>query len=276
MTRPQLAQVTLCAIDCQAPALALQSLLRSLAQVRFGRVCLFTHDWLPAIVVPEVEIIDIEPIRTPAEHSQFVMRQLPHFIRSSHALITRWDAAIRRPAAWTDEFLVHDFVGAPTLGHVDDPQVGSGAFSLRSRRFLRAGLDVRITDEHPEDEVMCLARRAFLQEVHGVSFAPVALAQRFVAVDEDAAEHQFAALGAALLPQWLDEEAMLETVDRLAAGFVVGEGTGGLARALQLRGMPTATERLLARRQALGGAAIDPGLVGDAARALGRLLPSAQ
>ena len=42
MPRLALPQVTLCAIDARGPALALQSLQRSMAQVDFGRVWLFT------------------------------------------------------------------------------------------------------------------------------------------------------------------------------------------------------------------------------------------
>ncbi len=273
MTRLPLGQVTLCAVECKAPALAAQSLLQSMRHAAFGRVCLFTHDWLPAVVLPGIEIIDIEPIRTPAEHSQFVMRVLPHHVRTSHALLTRWDAFVVNPAAWTDEFLVHDFVGAPWPDQPEEHSVGQGAFSLRSRRFLRAGLDPRITEEHPEDIVMGQQRRAFLQEVHGVSFAPAALARRLVADDEAPEPWQFGFLGAQHLPQVLDEEAMLDVVARVPHEFLLGDDSVRLAKALLMRGMPSATQALLARRQAVGAPEPDPMLLGTAASVLGRLMP---
>ena len=50
MSRLPLAQVTLCAIDTRAPALAAQSLLHSMSRVDFARVYLFTNRWLPAVV----------------------------------------------------------------------------------------------------------------------------------------------------------------------------------------------------------------------------------
>jgi hypothetical protein len=273
MTRLPLGQVTLCAVECKAPALAAQSLLQSMRHAAFGRVCLFTHDWLPAVVLPGIEIIDIEAIRTPAEQSQFVIRVLPHHVRTSHALLTRWDAFVVNPAAWTDEFLVHDFVGAPWPDQPDDQSVGQGAFSLRSRRFLRAGLDPRITDQHPEDVVMAQQRRVFLQDVHGVSFAPAALARRLVADDEAPESWQFGFLGAQHLPQVLDEDAMLEVVARVPHEFLLGDGSLRLAKALLMRGMPTATQALLARRQAVGAPEPDPMLLATAASVLGRLMP---
>jgi hypothetical protein len=224
-------------------------------------------------VLPGVEIIDIEAIRTPAEQSQFVIRVLPHHVRTSHALLTRWDAFVVNPAAWTDEFLVHDFVGAPWPDQPDDQSVGQGAFSLRSRRFLRAGLDPRITDQHPEDVVMAQQRRVFLQDVHGVSFAPAALARRLVADDEAPESWQFGFLGAQHLPQVLDEDAMLEVVARVPHEFLLGDGSLRLAKALLMRGMPTATQALLARRQAVGAPEPDPMLLATAASVLGRLMP---
>ena len=57
MSRLQLAQVTLCAVDTRAPALAAQSLLRSMTQADFGRVLLFTRGWMPAVVLPGIEVI---------------------------------------------------------------------------------------------------------------------------------------------------------------------------------------------------------------------------
>ena len=94
MSRLPLAQVTLCAIDTRAPALAAQSLLQSMAQVDFARVFLFTHDWLPTVVLPGIEIIDVGALRSAQERSAFVLRQLPHFIRTSHVLLTQWDGFV--------------------------------------------------------------------------------------------------------------------------------------------------------------------------------------
>jgi hypothetical protein len=109
--------------------------------------------------------------------------------------------------------------------------------------------------------------------VHGVSFAPAALARRLVADDEAPESWQFGFLGAQHLPQVLDEDAMLEVVARVPHEFLLGDGSLRLAKALLMRGMPTATQALLARRQAVGAPEPDPMLLATAASVLGRLMP---
>lgn len=277
MQRLPLAQLTLCAVDCQTPALSMLALLHARRQVDFGRVVLFTHDWLPAVVIPGIEVVDIEPIRTPAEQSQFIVRRLAAHIRSSHVLLTRWDAGVVNPAAWTDEFLVHDFVGAPWPDRPEGLEVGQGAFSLRSRRLLRAGADPRLQEEHPEDRVLCDTRRAWLQDVHGISFAPAALARRFVADEEAAEDWQFGFLGLHHLATVYDEDDLREVVTRLPREVLLGEPAARLARALVLRGLPAVAQQLLARREQAGSPeALDNRLLGAAVSVLGRLMPGAE
>ena len=70
MARLLLPQVTLCAIDARAPALALQSLLRSMRDTQFARVLLFTHQWQPRPAVPGIDIVDSGPIDSGAAYSE--------------------------------------------------------------------------------------------------------------------------------------------------------------------------------------------------------------
>lgn len=276
MKRLPLAQLTLCAVDCQTPALSVLALLHAMRQVDFGRVVLFTYDWLPAVVIPGIEVIDIEPIRTPAEHSQFVVRRLAAYIRSSHVLLTRWDSGVVNAAAWLDEFLVHDFVGAPWPDRPEGREVGQGGFSLRSRRFLRAGADPRLTEEHPEDLVMCERQRDWLQQVHGISYAPAALARRFVADQDPVESWHFGCLGAQHLPGLYDEDDMREVVQRLPRDWLTGEPASALAKALLMRGMPAVAQQLLLRRQQVGvSEELDSRLLGAAASVMGKLMPGA-
>ncbi len=271
MSRLLLAQVTLCAVDTRAPALAAQSLLQSMRHVSFGRVCLFTHGWLPAVVLPGVEVIEIEAIRSSAEYSRFVMRMLPHYIRTSHALITQWDGFVTHPEAWTDEFLVHDYVGSVWPEQDETQSVGNGGFSLRSRRFLAAGLDVRITEEHPEDVVLCRTRREFLINTHGVSFAPPKLARRFSFENESSAGKTFGFHGPYNLPYVLDQDTLIEWLQRLPDDFYRGRDARRLARAMLMRGMPRAAAQLLHRRQAAGRTDPNTRLLGAAASIMGLL-----
>ena len=282
MTRFSLAQVTLCAVDTQTPALAAQSLLRSMQGIQFGRVFLFTHDWLPTVVLPDIEIIDIGPLRSAHEQSAFVMRQLPAYIRTSHALLTRWDGFITQPQAWNDEFLVYDYVGAVWPDEPEQTAVGDGGFSLRSRRFLAAGMDVRITQTHPEDEVLCRRQRHFVEQAHGVIFAPPALAHRF-AVGESGVSGAMGLTAASLgfrgahhLPDVLPEAELSRWFDELPATFFAGPEATRLLRALLASRMSAAATKLLARRKAAGGGDAELPLLSAATRLLGALSPAAR
>ena len=276
MTRLSLAQVTLCAVDTQSPALAAQSLLWSMRRIDFARVFLFTHDWLPTVVLPGIEIIDVGPLRSAQERSAFVMRQLPQFIRTSHVLLTQWDGFVTHPQAWNDEFLVYDYAGAMWPDEAEAQAVGDGGFSLRSRRFLAAGMDPRITQTHPDDVVLCRTHRRFVEQTHGVIFAPPALARRFAVGESGAADSSFGFRGAQHLPAVLPEVELSRWLDELPPTFFSGPAAPRLLRALLASRMPVAAAKLLARRKAAGGDDAELPLLSAATRLLGALSPAAR
>ena len=271
MSRLHLAQVTLCAVDTRSPALAAQSLLHSMKKVDFARAFLFTNGWLPAVVLPGIEIVQIEPIRSSADYSRFVLRHLPAYIRTSHVLVTQWDGFVTHPEAWSDEFLVHDYIGAVWPEQPESCNVGNGGFSLRSRRFLAAGMDSRIVELHPEDKVMCRDQREFLQRVHGISFAPPKLARRFAYENEAPQGPTFGFHGPYNLPTVLDEPTLCEWLERLPLEFYASRDARRLARALLMRGMHRAAKQLLVRREAAGRAEPATRLLGAAASIMGLL-----
>ncbi len=273
MTRLPLPQVTLCAVDTQVPALAMLSLLRSMSGVHFARVLLFTHNWQPRRAVPGVEVIDIGPLATPADRSQFVLRQLPAHIRSSHALITQWDGFVADPRAWRAEFLVHDCIAAVWPDAPAGRQVGSGGFSLRSRRYLLAGTDPRITHLHPEDRALGVNHREQLERVHGISFAPPALARRFAWGDASPNGPAFGFHGAQHLPQALNAVTLAQWLPLLPEAFYADPAAPRLARALIARGMPVLAQHLLQRCQAAGQTGLQTQVLGAAAALLNVLQP---
>lgn len=274
MPRLPLPQVTLCAVDTQAPALTMRSLLRSTAGIDFARVLLFTHKWLPTRVVPGVEIIDIGPLPTPADRSQFLLRQLLAHIRSSHVLITQWDGFVADPGAWSDEFLVHDCIAPVWPDAPAGRQVGSGGFSLRSRRYLAAGTDRRITQLHPEDRALGATYREQLERVHGVSFAPPALARRFAWGDETASATAFGFHGAQHLPRVLNAVTMAQWLPLLPLAFYDQPAALGLARMLMARGMPLLAQHVLQRCQSAGHTGLQLRVLGAAAALLNALKPA--
>lgn len=269
--RIPLQQVTLVAIDTDVPMLAGEALLRSMARVDFGRVMLFTCHWLPPRIVPGLEVVEIAPLRDATERSAFVLRQLPQFIRSSHLLVAGWDAFVAHPAAWGNEFLTFDYLGAVWPEQPEGRNVGAGAFSLRSRRLLAAGLDSRIAELHPEDEVLGRRERERLERELGVNFAPTGLAQRFAAGAEGLKPSNFGFCGAHHLPDVLDEATLQRWLAILPDDFFRSAAARRLAKALLMRRMPAAARQLLARLEAVADTGFDTRLLGAATSIMGLL-----
>lgn len=272
MTRLTLAQVTLCAVDTRTPALAAQSLMRSMAGIHFARAVLFTHGWMPRRVLPGIELVEIDPISSGADYSMFVMRRLPSYIRTSHVLVTQWDGFVIDPGAWTHEFLNHDYVGAVWPEQPPSRCVGNGGFSLRSRRFLAAGLDLRIADVHPEDAVLCRTHRELLQREHGISFAPPMLARRFSFENEMPRGRCLGFHGSYHLPRVLPETELAKWLEAMPDEFFRSRDARRLARALLAQRMPSTAGALLKRRRAAGRSDPNTRLLGATASLMASLM----
>lgn len=272
MTRLALPQVTLVAVDTRAPLLATQALLRSMAGIDFARAILFTHAWTPKRPLPGIEIVDIDPITSAAEYSHFVLRLMPGWVRTSHVLVTQWDGFVVEPWAWTNSFLAYDYVGAPWPDQPESRAVGNGGFSLRSRRLLAAGMDLRIDDEHPEDVALCRTYRTLLEREHGVNFAPLALARRFAYENDDSQGPTFGFHGSYNLPRVLDEPTLATWLDILPDDFFKSRDARRLARALVAR-MPTLAKRVIDRRMRAGRDEPSTRILDAAASVMGLLGP---
>ncbi len=241
MNRLPLAQVTLCAVECEVPALAALALLQAQRGIAFGRVVLFTRGWLPTVVLPELEVVEIEPLGGRADVADFVARRLHAHVGTSHALILRWDAGVLNSGAWSDEFLVADYLvpsGQPAEAG------GLPGISMRSRRWLRAGADPRLTEPRLADVDLLGTHRGFLEAAHGVQFAPEALQARFAATDGRSEPWLFGFVGASYLPAMLGDDETVELVRRLPSGFLRGPHAAAFEAALQAQGMPRSLEAL--------------------------------
>jgi hypothetical protein len=106
--------------------------------------------------------------------------QVPFKVETSHLLIVQWDGFALDAAAWTDEFLAYDYIGAPWQWMAADQQVGNGGFSLRSVRLMRflAEHASELPYRFPEDDMICHHYRPALEQ-SGFRFAPPDLARRF-------------------------------------------------------------------------------------------------
>jgi hypothetical protein len=272
--RPTLEQVTLCAVDTRAPALALDALKRSLGQARFGRVVLFTSpEGVHLASQSGIEAVEIELLRSGSDYSRWVVQNLPPHIQTSHVLISQWDGFVTHAGAWSDDFLSWDYIGAVWPDHPTGRNVGNGGFSLRSQSFLRAALQLQLQNFHPEDQVLCRDHRVVLETQHGIRFAPPAVARRFAYENEKPRQPTFGFHGPYNLPNAVNERELMLLLDQLPDDFFRSRDARRLARALLLRRMPFAANALLQRRSVAGKSGLHTRLLGATAALMTLLIP---
>ena len=175
-----LPNVTLCAIDTRTPELAAAALLRCKAGLAFARTVLFS-DRDPGKA--GVEVVPVAPLRSAADYSAFVLKDLLAHVATEFVLIAQWDGFVLDPQRWDDAFLDWDCIGAPWSKAPPGREVGNGGFTLRSRRLLQALQDPSLAFHHPEDIAICQTNARVLEERHGIRFAPRELASRFAFED---------------------------------------------------------------------------------------------
>lgn len=263
----KLPQLSLCAIDTRSPDLAAQSLQRSMQQVEFAEVLLFCPPGFSS-PHPEIRAVPITPLLDGADYSAFVLRELAAHIQTSHVLVTQWDGFVLDASAWQNDFLDWDYIGAPWPGKPATIAVGNGGFSLRSKRCLLAGRDQALQPFHPEDQALCVTHRARMESVHGLRFAPLALARQFAFENRATRHPTFGFHGPYNLPRVLDEPTLQSWLGALPDSFFRSRDARRLARALLARGMAEAAVALLSRRQNAGRQDPNTRLLAAAARCL--------
>lgn len=181
--------VTLVAYETRYPNWGEWSLKKSLDIIRPSKTILFTTAQCDSAKFDERIEIRYTNGTGITGYNHFVLRQLPHEIQTDFVLVSQWDGFVVNGAAWLDEFLDYDYIGAPWPHHPNSP-VGNGGFSLRSARLLRAQLSEKfiVTDySRPEDAVICHDNRAYLKSI-GVRFPSLEVAREFST--ENLAEEQ--------------------------------------------------------------------------------------
>ena len=175
---PELPSVTLCAVDCVNPVLALRALDLCQRQCDFGEM-LFLSDSAEQYQLAGCRMVTIPRIGSRAEYSRFMLKDLGAFLRTDHLLLVQWDGYIINPDSWRPVFLEYDYIGAPWGHHQDAHRIGNGGFSLRSRRLFDALQDREITDLDPEDEAIGRRYRILLESRYGIRFPSVKIAEDF-------------------------------------------------------------------------------------------------
>jgi len=185
------ADITLVCVDDLDPGAALRLLRWQERILQPARALLFTST---GMLVPEkwrVQVASCPRIDSLEAYSQFMVRGLPKYvgdgIDTSHVLVVQRDGYAANPEAWQPPWLRYDYIGASWKGmacHYIEPghEVGNGGFSLRSVRFLKAGMVLSaLLQEHGpivEDAYLCRHHRLWM-EAHGIQYAPLEVAMQF-------------------------------------------------------------------------------------------------
>lgn len=174
--KKQLPSVTLFGLDCLDIDRLIQAAEICQKDFEFADVKLLTS--LPS---DNKDIVPIENIDHISKYSNFMIHKINSYVETNHVLIIQYDGFILNPAAWTDEFLEYDYIGAPWWRR-GEMVVGNGGFSLRSKKLLDILQNdpeiIPIPEKEPEDIYICYDLREVL-EGKGIKFAPVELAKRF-------------------------------------------------------------------------------------------------
>jgi hypothetical protein len=168
----QLPNVTLIGVDCADINRLIRSADVSTRDIQFGAVKL-----LSSIASNDPRVVKCRPIKSKAEYSKFMMKELSDHVHTDYALVIQYDGHVINWQAWDDEFLKYDYIGA-TWWFKDGMNVGNGGFSLRSKKLMEALKDPRFVHTHPEDMHIARTYRAQLEEM-GCVFAPDEVANRF-------------------------------------------------------------------------------------------------
>lgn len=172
-----LPNVTVIIADTKNYGPAAYAITKTLEQITPARTV-----WLTNIdcQLPGVDVIKIPPIKSKAEYSKIIIKDLVNYFDTSHCLVIQHDGYVINGDAWELDFERYDYIGAPWLYPDPDRNVGNGGFSLRSK-FLQDKLnkdnDIKIIE--PEDEVIGRLYRRYLEYNYGISFAPEVVAHRF-------------------------------------------------------------------------------------------------
>ena len=186
----KLPNVTLLGIDCLDVVRAQRALDISSLDIAFGAAKLLT-----SLPTNDVRKVAIEPLLSIDAYSEFCLTKLHQYVDTPYVLIVQHDGFVLNADAWSDTFFQYDYLGAPIeleeraiIKHgipqagIGTLLVGNGGFSLRSKKLLELTAHLAteglLATNEPEDWAQCFTGRKLLEQ-HGISFAPVAMAETF-------------------------------------------------------------------------------------------------
>jgi hypothetical protein len=113
------------------------------------------------------------------DYDNFVIKNLPDWIKSQFCLTIHWDGFIVNTDSWTSEFYEYDYIGAPWpwMKYI----CGNGGFCLKSKKFLEVQKKIipkEFSFDRPDDVLLCVDYRN-LFKFNGCKYAPRHISQKF-------------------------------------------------------------------------------------------------
>lgn len=246
----KLPQVTLCCVDTRLPQMALDAMKICMAQVTFGAALLFTcRDHGLRDVPPEINVIELDSIRSIEDYSHFLLKGMGPYLHTSHMLIVQWDGYVINPSMWRDEYLSVDYIGAVWPQFDDGHRVGNGGFSLRSRKLLEALTHDDVAPHHPEDTCIARTYRSLLEQRWGIQFADETLAHQFAFERTRALPASFGFHGLSNMADLLSESQLATFMEHAPPSLFGSVEARGFIKRLIQRKMKSFARRALSKRR---------------------------
>jgi len=168
--------------DTDCHVLANRALDNCIKNFKFDEVVIFSDQqeaW------GDKKITMVDPISKLGQYDNFVLNQLPNYIKTTHFLIVQFDGFIINPAQWSELFWHYDYIGAPWPQHNHGVMnVGNGGFCLRSKKLAQAVQSFNYVFDNEkihEDLFVCQRMRPVLESRHNCHFPHESIASHFSA-----------------------------------------------------------------------------------------------
>lgn len=176
-----LPNVTLIGADCNHLDQLIAAADISCKNIRFGAVKL-----LSSAPSDDPRVIQIPPIKSKQEYNHFVIEKFADYVDTDYLLIIQGDGYVLNYKAWDQRYFDYDVIGAVWYWYKDSHRVGNGGFSLRTKRLMEIVRDDpkfilknQNSYDHVEDHNICRIYREYLENTHGIRYAPEDLAEKF-------------------------------------------------------------------------------------------------
>jgi hypothetical protein len=187
MSKLNLKDITLICIDDMHPLKSSQIMNGICDRINFGSVKLLSSKSEPSVTDK------IKPMVNVRDYNIFVIKEVHKYVDTDFCMFVQTDGYPLNIEMWTDDFLKHDYIGAPWTWAPPEHKngicrvgkcVGNGGFSIRSKRLLEEVAPLEYNAKYPsgdllqEDMFMCQFADEHAKS-KGMTYAPVELAHYF-------------------------------------------------------------------------------------------------